>query len=76
MAQPNQRYDRLVRRGGVKRISGLIYEKTRGDLLALKKAENDSPVTINLLQFTCQKLTNLRLDCSWSCRMTNACPNY
>ena len=54
MAQPNQRYDRLVRRGGVKRISGLIYEKTRGDLLALKKAENDSPVTIHLLQFTCQ----------------------
>ena len=31
-SQPTQAIRRLARRGGVKRISGLIYEETRGVL--------------------------------------------
>ena len=42
---------RLARRGGVKRISGLIYEETRGVLKIF--LENVSPYSISLLHLWC-----------------------
>ena len=43
---------RLARRGGVKRISGLIYEETRGVLKVSRSCNND----LNLVM-TCAALT-------------------
>lgn len=42
---------RLARRGGVKRISGLIYEETRGVLKIF--LENVSPYSISLSRRWC-----------------------
>ena len=46
---------RLARRGGVKRISGLIYEETRGVLKVMV-------FTLNLVQLT---LSDFFVRCSW-----------
>lgn len=37
---------RLARRGGVKRISGLIYEETRGVLKIFLESESSSPLPV------------------------------
>ena len=38
---------RLARRGGVKRISGLIYEETRGVLKVCKFSRPSAPIEFN-----------------------------
>ena len=45
---------RLARRGGVKRISGLIYEETRGVLKVLRKYQLTLPtLQFQILYVTC-----------------------
>merc|ERR1719209_2180167 len=43
---------RLARRGGVKRISGLIYEETRGVLKVLKQVHPDTGVSSKAMSIT------------------------
>ncbi len=59
---------RLARRGGVKRISGLIYEETRGVLhVFLEKVVRDA-VTYTEVGVLCQFKTRKLQYCEWNAK--------
>lgn len=61
---------RLARRGGVKRISGLIYEETRGVLKVVSKnGTSDALCTYIALK---RAITYLDLSCCSSSKMSSA----